>query len=220
MKMTKKLVSIILAVVLFVSLTVPAWAEEMSTTSFNDSTIITEDNMYEVFEYLGLDTSSIREVESDTSLEPVTVGELRERIKVWEESPQYTCVIAYPDANIIQPAANIGIKSVYYISYNDGYNLTFYATGEYYENGSLKYWTKAVPVTVTVEDTGLLFSHSIDIQQMSAAAYQMGSYEESYILMRATYDLYYELQVGGLAGTVLPAKGLITEVYIYAKDWL
>ena len=71
--------------------------EEMSTTSFNDSTIITEDNMYEVFEYLGLDTSSIREVDSDT-LETVTVGELRERIKVWEESPRYTCVIAYPDA--------------------------------------------------------------------------------------------------------------------------
>ena len=73
---------------------------------------------------------------------------------------------------------------------------------------------------MTVADTGSIYSYSIDIRQMSAATYQMGSSEKSYILMRATYDLHYELQVGGLAGTVFTAEGIVHEVQIFAKDWL
>lgn len=89
----KKLVSPFLAVIIAVGLMVPVWAEDLSTTQINDSTIITEENIYAVFEYLGLDTDSIRTTDSNT-LECITVGELREQINSWKNSPRYFSAIA------------------------------------------------------------------------------------------------------------------------------
>lgn len=223
----KKLASVLLAVVMATGLMAPAMASGKEEITLD--TIITEENMYDVFEYLDFTPESIEKTDQ-VAPRQYTVRDLQSLIllcdSISEDDFNGETIIAVPDENTeIAPLATTGLKSV---SAADGLMkeflldimVVYYATGEYYCNGGECYWTGATPNTIVIERNATGYLVDIEILSMSAAAYGMGSTESSYIKMLSNYNVTIGMTVNGVDINVDTCKLRGKEAIFNATDWL
>ncbi len=227
MKMSKKMISAMLAAAMCVSLTAPAWASGKEEITLD--TVITEENMYDVFEYLDFTPEHIEKTDR-VATRQYTVRDLQYLLllcdSISEDDFNEGVIIAVPDENTeIAPLATTGLKSV---SAPDNMlkdhlvdiTVEYYATGEYYCNGGECYWTRAIPNTILLKRNNSEYTVDIEILSMSAAAYGMGSTESSYIKMLSNYDVTISMIVQGVIFVANTYEQRGKEAIFRAADWL
>ena len=228
MKMSKKMISAMLAAAMCVSLTAPAWASGKEEITLD--TVITEENMYDVFEYLDFTPEYIEKTDQ-VSTRQYTVRDLQYIISLCDSIPEDALngieIIAVPDETAeITPFATTGLKT---LKVQDstvdgafflGLLLEYTVTGEYYCNEGECYWTRATPGTISIKKNDTIYVIDLEILSMSAAAYGMGSYESSYIQLVSNYDLTLNIGFEGVNFPVhkFPVRGMT--IKFYATDWL
>lgn len=131
-----------------------AMASEKSNNSINSNTVITEDNLNDVLNYLGIDPSGF--IKTDVSNSPTvnTVGELNKIINQEKDAPIINLVTNYSNEDLTASRA-AGVK---YLSSEvdvETYTLTLSLNGHH--NGT--YWTGASGLGVTVDSDyiGMVF---------------------------------------------------------------
>ena len=109
MKMSKKMISAMLAAAMCVSLTAPAWASGREEITLD--TVITEENMYDVFEYLDFTPEHIEKTDR-VATRQYTVRDLQYIISLSDYIPENVEIIALPDGNMeVTPLATTGSKN-------------------------------------------------------------------------------------------------------------
>ena len=225
MKMSKKMISAMLAAAMCVSLMAPAWASGKEEITLD--TVITEENMYDVFEYLDFTPEHIEKTDR-VATRQYTVRDLQYIISLSDYIPENVEIIALPDGNMeVTPLATTGSKnlshreSMFESPYFLDFVIEYQAIGEYYCNAGECYWTKATPVTIAIKNNNSGYVTDIEILSMSAAAYGMGSYESSYIQMLCSYDVTITIDIFdgvSIDRTVIEERTL--PIIFYATDWL
>ena len=227
--MMKKLIATILSGTMAFILTVPVWAaSESEFEKITPDTIITEENMYEVFEYLNFTPMSIKETDV-VATQPVTVRDFSNAI---EDAAQTADVVIEPMVVTPNPdymdegnmlVASIGLKPLYYDAENsvvNGVTIRYLLTGEYYMNGDLRYWTKAVTNDIYVRENSTRYGYDVEVKSMSAAAYEMGSYARSYIELRAQFDLVQYQSINNFDVEIGRNNVRVEGLKFLASDWL
>lgn len=193
--MVKKIMCVCIVLCMTFSLMVTAQAETKS--SISSDTIITENNISEVLEYLGIDSSNfIKNEVSEKSVQ--TVGELEQAIL--EAKQMLSTVNINNNAKIntnnifdINSAVEIkssGSGSIVLSSSTkvDSYTLYFDVTGQY-KDGK---WTNATSASVSVDSNFLLYTFKIDSKKLTL------SHTPDKITLKSEVTVFVYVGVGDL----------------------
>lgn len=202
--------------------------------SFTKDTIITKDNVYEIIEYYGLDKSAVKEEKNNESFEELTVGEFENILNEAKNIPtsittnnidnEISPVELSPiETNPLAAGAETGIKTVTSDSSvcNGSCNVRYSCSGEYYKNGSTKYWTKAsggASLQMLTGQVGNIY-YSIDSITTLNTTLLNGSTSNSKLELGYCYAIGTYTGIKGLGG-VRVASTCVTGANYYNNSYL
>lgn len=187
--MLKKFLGLCLAFCIVLTLMVPGYAQDKES-SISSDTIITEDNIYEILEYLGIDSSNF--VKEDTVTGVSTVGELEKFISQAKELPgtvNYTLDSTNSPEDIKDYRLAASGTVALFSDYESGsYTVTYGCSGQY-SNGK---WTGVSATTISIDTDQEALVYKIASPQLSA------TYTSTTITMKAKYTVETYVSVLGL----------------------
>lgn len=199
--MVKKIICLCVAFCMAFTLMIPGYAQEKGS-SISSDTIITEDNIYEVLEYLGIDSSNY--VKTDVSEIGIsTVGDLQKAIKQAEKMPKEISGQAKKkSSNTVDEvktnsldvrnfaAASSGTVMLYTTVDADGYVLEYAVAGQY-SNGL---WTGGGSASVDIDALDVIFVRKIGNKSFNISAIEGGT--KLKVVATISVDLYLGLEWG------------------------
>ncbi|MDO4173126.1 MAG: hypothetical protein Q4D42_00050 [Eubacteriales bacterium] len=199
----KKLRIISLSVVMCIMATVASFAINSETVVITDDTVITEENIYAVAEYVGLSDDAIVERDASISQSQVTVGELKEIMAYMATQPKYITDIddgVMEDIPTVDIARATGVKTAYYTTnVTEAASVTYSAQGRYYKSGSTKYWTQAVSSNISANSSDGPITYKVSKVYTQTLTLHNGSTSSSYLKLAYNYDVTAYLGVGDVA---------------------
>jgi len=172
------------------TLMIPGYAQAKES-SISSETIITEDNIYEVLEYLGIDSSNF--IKTDTSTTGVkTVGELETAISQAEKLPSnvnYTLQSTSISNDSFAAASGSGTVALYSDYESGSYTVTYGCSGQY-SNGK---WTGVSATSISVDSDQEVVTYKIASGPKLSA-----TYTSTTITMKAKYTVETWTSVFGL----------------------
>lgn len=166
--MVKKLICLSLVLCMTLVLMVPTYAQE-NENSISSNTIITEDNIYEVLEYLGIDSSNyvkidVTEKEVHTGKGVHTVGELEKAIKEVEKQKSNikNATITKSSSNLVSTLSS-GTTMLYRTFDVDSYIVEYEVSASYADG----YWTSANSAAVSVDSDSLIYTYKIGYKELN-----------------------------------------------------
>jgi ribosomal protein L12E/L44/L45/RPP1/RPP2 len=155
---------------LTLALMVPTYAQN-NQNSISSNTIITEDNLYQVLEYLGIDSSNFEKSEV-TGASVSTVGELEKAIKEAQKPKSITATqsssssspMSTDAAATAATAAGSGTTMLYRTLDVGGSYTVEYEVSASFANGL---WTSANSAAVSVDSDFLLYTYRIGYKELN-----------------------------------------------------
>ncbi|MDF2987050.1 MAG: hypothetical protein K0R50_2560 [Eubacterium sp.] len=188
--MLKRVLGLCLAFCMVFTLMVPGYAQAKES-SISSDTIITEDNIYEVLEYLGIDSSIF--VKADTVTGVSTVGELEKSISQAKNLPRtvnYTLdsTNTPEDTKDYRLAASgtVGLSSDYE---GDSYTVTYGCSGQF----SNDKWTGVTGTTISIDT-----DHEVFVYKIAPGPQLSATYTSTTITMKAKYTVEIYVSVFGM----------------------
>ena len=201
----KKIIATMLAIVMSLGFGTSAFAAEnvKTTSNLTDSTIITDNNVYEVAEYLDLGANAV--VKNDNkmySTKKVMIGDLKKVIA--QANYTKTLIDINDDRQILNNSLRedsvSGTKTVYY-STNVGNSIpaTYSVTGTYYSTSYTRYWKTVTGSSISVDPTYAPYFFKIDNIHKQDATVVNAYRSNSYIKLEYNYDVGAYLGVDDLS---------------------
>ncbi|NLI14329.1 hypothetical protein [Pelotomaculum propionicicum] len=170
--------------------------------TFSEDTVITEDNVNDILKYFGLDPGNIIKKDNMPNIK-VTVRDIEKTLKESSKLPKTiiqndsnptdvkvkTDVLGAKSSGTATVCKNVKITSALYMNY--------YATGQYYHEGSTKYWTSAGParLEVATPPTALGFYQLDSVTTLTNQVVNPYT-SSSYLRMDYCYAVGYYMYVG------------------------
>lgn len=202
--------------------------------SFSDDTIITEDNIYDVLKYFGLDESALI-FDEDCPKNEVTVEELREAIEKSQKLPQKVTLnrVASPKNTVVvdkldlswqteeasKAAASTGTKTLHDYFTVGGCELEHRVSGKYYKNGSTKYWTEERSSSMYAHTDEILHKYEIKNVTGNTLIVVNAGTISSYLKHFYNYDLVHYLSAG-IAWIEIGRNSIDGWTKYYGSDYL
>lgn len=165
----KKVTSLCIVFCMFSVLMVPKYTQaEVNSNSISSDTIITEDNIYEVLDYLGLDSNDF--VKADTEgTNNRTVGDVESAIEQAKNQPsKIETKLESQDGvsnsvNSITSTAASGTMMLYATVDVDSYIIEYEVAGKY----SGGFWTGATSATADIDSDQLVIVYKITSKSLN-----------------------------------------------------
>lgn len=210
--MLKKVVSFCLVFCMVFALVVPGYAQEKET-SISSETVITEDNISEVLEYLGIDPNNFIKTDvAGTSAR--TVGDLEKAIKQAKKLPsEVNGKVKSKGFNgtadkSVASAASSGTVMLYAtVNVGDSYTVEYEVAGQYADGK----WTGASSATATVDSNFILYTYKIASKELKL------SYTSSTITLKAKVVVDIYVGVGDYGLVKIGSQTINSTVNWYAS---
>lgn len=188
--MLKKVLGLCLAFCMVFTLMVPGYAQAKES-SISSDTIITEYNIYEVLEYLGIDSSTL--VKADTVTGVNTVGELEKSISQAKKLPK-TVNYTLGSTNNTEDTKAYSLATsgtvALYSEYDSGsYTVTYGCSGQF----SNRSWTGVSGTNISIDTDQEVYVYKIASNPQLSA-----NYTSSTITMKAKYTVDTYISILGL----------------------
>ncbi|MCY9517000.1 hypothetical protein [Paenibacillus apiarius] len=196
--MVRKSISLCIALCLSIALILPVGGQASASGALSTDTIVTEENVNQVIEYLGLDPRDLKKAEADAFSDDsvtVTVGELQQALNQLKQLPKE--VTSTETANAIAPLASsdfcTGLQMLYYTTNLGG---SFELSYEVSANYSWNKFTAVNNATVSVidNDDNLLTTFTIASKDVGAKVIDDGKKVE----MKAKVKVDSWISVGNI----------------------
>lgn len=197
----------------------------------SSETVITEDNIYDVLEYVGLDSSAfIKTDKPNINTNIVTVGDLEKAIEKVNQMPH--TITDTPDIpDVVDPAiervtTNVDIKGypTKTVSQNttySSYTMRYSATGEYYTEPyppHNAFWMKALGGNIEVQSCNFPLTVIIEeIRSLTNTLYNSGT-TNSYL--KLAYDYTVGIYTGVEWGLIKTGENDISGYTIFNTSYL
>ncbi|EJW13745.1 hypothetical protein M5X00_05410 [Paenibacillus alvei] len=208
--MVRKSISLCMALCLSIVLILPGGGLASASGVLTPDTIITNENVYQVIEYLGLDPRDLKKSDTDDSI-PVTVGELEQALNQSKQLPKE--VTSTENLNKVAPLAAssfcTGFQNLYYTTNLGGSFELSYEVGINY---SWNKYTSVNSATVSVidNDDNALTSFTIASKDVGANVIDSGNKVE----LKATVKVDSWFTVAGVGLIKLTTTTVKT-----SKEW-
>ncbi|PHJ36704.1 hypothetical protein P378_20700 [Desulforamulus profundi] len=205
----KKIFSFILTMIMILSLANFAFASSTTVSdqkmTFSPDTVVTDDNMYDVFKYMGLNPINVKKRDKPVS-GVVTVRDLQNALNEAKKLPN-RIVIRDDNESVsndsttqnITTLATSGTATVYKkATITNSLVMKYIATGKYYSNGTTKYWTSALGSDIRIDTapTPAWWYEMKDIRKNSISV-KNPSTTSSYLQLDYDYTVGYYIGVNG-----------------------
>jgi len=161
----KKIICLLVVTLFMLSTVSNAFASDKDT-KFTNETVITEDNIYDVMKYLGLDESKVVKNPDNYMRADVTIGDLLNAIEEAKSFPKVFMDIELTDSDVYNNYESKNLKiensskaaqTVSRSSVMGTMTLYYTATGEININPNTgkKFWTRYLNSTVDPRSTGI-----------------------------------------------------------------
>lgn len=191
--MVKKVLSICIVFSLLIVSATPK-PVNAQTNGITSDTIITEDNIYEILEYLGIDSSKFEKTKV-TGAHVNTVGELKNSIDQVKNLPSVVNVIDQGtiikdsksnDFNI-QALSPVSVRLLYRMSL-DSYEVEFTTSATYYG----RQWTAASSPFAEADSDVLFYVYKVTDQDLEVSI----TYDKELVVMQGTIAVKIYIGVG------------------------
>jgi len=160
--MVKKFICLTLVLCMTLTLMVPTYAQD-NQNSISSNTIINEDNLYQVLEYLGIDSSNFEKSEV-TGASVSTVGELEKAIKEAQKPKSITATQSSSNPMSTDAiVAGSGTTMLYRTLDVGGSYTVEYEVSASFANGQ---WTSANSAAVSVDSDFLVYTYKIGYKEL------------------------------------------------------
>lgn len=163
----KKATSLALAVIFSVAMSLPAFAAEKSSDTITPSTVITEENITKVLNYVGLNSNSFTKTEGSECYDSHTVKDLQNAIAQYkDEANRSKKVNSITNNNTTAGRSNVlassssGVVSLSQTADMSTYSILFEVAAGY-RNGK---WTSYSGPKATIDDPDVGLIHKITKQ--------------------------------------------------------
>lgn len=189
----KKTIACVLSIIMTGIFAIPSFAAENSSAVITPTTVITEDNIIDVMNYLGLDTDKLIIEPQENGLTSVTVGELQAQIENAQEAEPVISTDTYSVEMPPTRASSIKTKMVYTTVETSSYTVTVSVSIQYEQfNAGIRIWEKFLSIgsmDATVANNGVILnSYAITSKDFSGQILDNGnSARVDYELTVTTY---------------------------------
>jgi hypothetical protein len=196
--MLKKAICLcIIVCVSFVSI-IPIHAQERGSL-ISHNTVITEDNIYEVLEYLGIDASNFVRTDAKKASTIFTVKDLEKAIKEFDEQPSEFKEIKYFlgnetdfDGEKYASMRSSGTVMLYSTSDFDGFTLEYSVSGQYDDDC----WTGSGGAWVDIDSPNIIIVRKIDSKNLNVTLHSNNT------ILRLTAEVEVGVYLGIGAGFI------------------
>ncbi|MDR3626525.1 MAG: hypothetical protein P4L45_06815 [Ignavibacteriaceae bacterium] len=180
-----------------------AFAAGATNVSITPSTVITQDNIYDVLNYLGIDSSKYTKSSTPLESQITTVQDLKDAIQKF--STENKRILSSSATNTVLPSANSpmvsGTRSLSQTDAYSTYSLNYSITVTYSGNNSGNlHFTGAIGGSITIDSTGIGLVSTIEnpnnfnlMCSASTATMQATVLVDNYLLVQSGY-LYLNQQ--------------------------
>lgn len=211
----KKLFNLILAMTMIFSAIGFAYGSPVAKASkkvFSADTVITQDNVNEILEYYGLDSTKIDKSKDVSTFPQVTVGDLEKALEEAKKTPKTVVVRdsavtekinsdVFPTSVIVTTGTATAYKDA---TVSSSLVVNYSATGKYYKAVSnydtVQYWTSALGSTISTTSGNADYYWTISAIRKNTNKVVNANTSSSYLQQDYDYTATCYLGVRGLGG--------------------
>lgn len=194
----KKIISLCIITVLLLSTMSISLASPLEKNTIAPETVITEYNIYDVLDYLGIDQERFIKSDEPLTNDEITVGELSEVIENAKNMPRsiksnYVQKSTLDSkTNIVSTASRSSVRTVYHYFEGSFCQIGVSGSGEYSNNA----WTKATGSNVFINSDDFGFTTSIIRVNKCEATVSGDDLKVDY---KFTTESFFLLELGALS---------------------
>jgi hypothetical protein len=192
----------------------PSYAQEQNKP-ITSSTVVTEDNIYEVLDYLGINPSNFEKGSVTMQSTVTTVGDIEKAIAIAKKAPKiiYDRVGAQATTssdNLVSTLASGALLLTRTTNPSGNYQLEYSVSATY----SGTSFTGVTSPNVTVGEYTFPMTYTITNRSCRA------SYTASKITMTASFTLNSYMNIAGMGNLLIGSQSVNSTIYWYASNEL